>query len=93
MTTRVPELFILLVSLLKWFVLASLVGSIVGVSTTLFLTILDASLALTQTFPYAFLLLPIGLTISAWITTRIAPETQGHGTERVVQAIHQRHVP
>ncbi len=87
---RTTELFILLGSVCKWFVLGSSVGIVVGSSTALFLFILQTGLALTDRIPYAIALLPLGLMLSAWLTTRVSPEAQGHGTERVIQAIHRR---
>ncbi len=87
---RSTELFILLGSVIKWLVLGSMVGVVVGSSTALFLFILQSTLTLTDSLPYTIVLLPLGLMFSAWLTTRVSPEAQGHGTERVVQAIHQR---
>ena len=84
------ELLTLLGSVVKWLALGSIVGVVVGSSTALFLFILQSTLALTDSLPYTIVLLPLGLMFSAWLTTRVSPEAQGHGTERVVQAIHQR---
>lgn len=90
MPPRIAEIFVLLASLLKWFLLASGVGAMVACSTALFLTALEASLGLVQPFPYAFLLLPIGLMLSGWITTSLSPEAEGQGTDRVIHAIHHQ---
>ncbi len=90
MATRLTEMCVLLLSLVKWFLLASGVGLLVGLSSTLFLSLLQGSLALTQSFAYAFLLLPIGLAVSAVTTTTLAPKAQGYGTEQVIRAIHQQ---
>ena len=87
---RSTEFFILLGSIVKWFVLGSGVGLVVGTSTALFLFFLQSTLALTARLPYAIALLPFGLMVSAWLTTKVSPEAQGHGTERVIQAIHRR---
>ena len=89
MTTRLTELSILFLSLVKWFFLAGVVGLLVGLSSTLFLISLQGSLVFTQSFPYAFLLLPVGLALSAIMTTKLAPGAQGYGTEQVIRAIHQ----
>jgi len=86
---RSTELFILLGSVIKGLVLGSMVGVVVGSSTALFLFILQSTFALTDSLPYTIVLLPLGLMFSAWLTTRVSPEAQGHGTERIVQAIHQ----
>ena len=87
---RSTEFFILFGSVVKWFALGSVVGMVVGTSTALFLFMLQATLALTARLPYAIGLLPFGLMLSAWLTTKVSPEAQGHGTERVIQAIHRR---
>lgn len=87
---RTTELFILLGSVLKWLILGSVVGVVVGSSTALFLLILNKTLTWTDGFPYALALLPLGFMFSAWLTTAVSPEAQGHGTERVIQAIHRR---
>lgn len=90
MPPRIAEIFVLLASLLKWFLLASGVGAMVACSTAFFLTALETSLGLVQPFPYAFLLLPIGLMLSGWITTSLSPEAEGQGTDRVIHAIHHQ---
>ena len=89
MTTRLTELSILFLSLVKWFLLASIVGLLVGLSSTLFLILLQSSIALTQSFPYIFLLLPVSLALSGVMTARFAFRARGYGTEQVIRAIHQ----
>ncbi len=87
--TRLIELAILFISVAKWFLLACGVGLLVGLSSTLFLILLQSSLALTQSFPFIFLLLPVSLALSAVVTARFAPRARGYGTEQVIRAIHQ----
>lgn len=87
--TRLTELLILFFSVVKWFLLACAVGLLVGLSSALFLFLLQSSIALAQSFPYVFLLLPISLALSAVITTRLAPRARGYGTDQVIRAIHQ----
>ncbi|MGD0229624.1 MAG: chloride channel protein [Syntrophorhabdales bacterium] len=87
---RVVEESILLVSIVKWLFLAACVGVIVGLSTTVFLKTLEKSIAFTKTFPYYFVLLPAAFFASSLIVTRFAPEARGHGTEKVIEAVHKR---
>ena len=89
MTTRLTELSILFLSVAKWFLLACVVGLLVGLSSTLFLFVLQSSITLTLSFPYVFLLLPVSLAISGVMTARLAPRARGYGTEQVIRAIHQ----
>jgi H+/Cl- antiporter ClcA len=86
----ITEESILLVSILKWFVLASLVGVVVGISTTFFLITLEWSSTKLGTNSYYFFLLPVALALSSYITKYLAPEAEGHGTEKVIEAVHRR---
>ncbi len=81
---------VLFVSVLKWFVLASLTGALVGLATTAFLKILVWSIRLGESRPYYFLLLPVAMAVSAAMTQYIVPEAKGHGTEKVIEAVHKR---
>jgi H+/Cl- antiporter ClcA len=80
---------VLFVSILKWFILATAIGLIVGLSTTVFLKILNWSTALGNQHPYYFLSLPIALFLSAVMIKYFAPDAEGHGTEKVIEAIHK----
>ncbi|HTZ11694.1 MAG TPA: voltage-gated chloride channel, partial [Candidatus Margulisiibacteriota bacterium] len=90
MKNRLKEEIILFVSIIKWVVLASIVGIIVGLATTLFLNILNWSRGFGSHYPYYFLSLPIALFLSTAIIKYLAPEAEGHGTEKVIEAIHKR---
>ena len=79
---------VLFASVVKWFVLATLTGAIVGVSTTVFLKALAWSLTLTNRYPYYFVLLPVAFLISAVVIKKLAPDAEGHGTEKVIEAVH-----
>ncbi len=89
MTTRVTELSILFFSVVKWFILATVVGLLVGLSSTLMLIVLQGSIAFAQSFPYVFLLLPVSLALTGAVTARFAFRAKGYGTEQVIRAIHQ----
>lgn len=86
---RITEETVLFISILKWFVLASIVGLIVGLSTTLFLFLLERATLFAGRFDNYFLLLPAAFFLSALIT-KIAPDAEGHGTEKVIEAVHKR---
>ncbi|MHB8173505.1 MAG: chloride channel protein [Nitrospirota bacterium] len=77
------------VSILKWSVLASIVGVVVGLSTTLFLKALDFSTARTAGFPYYFILLPAGLFAANLVAQIIDKEAAGEGLDKVIHAIHK----
>jgi H+/Cl- antiporter ClcA len=86
---RIAEETILFISILKWFILATLIGIIVGFATTVFLKLLNWSVAFGGKFPYSFLLLPAAFFLSALIIKYLAPDAEGHGTEKVIEAIHR----
>ncbi|MFA5271511.1 MAG: chloride channel protein [Candidatus Omnitrophota bacterium] len=89
MRRRLKEETILFVSVIKWVFLATIIGIIVGSSTALFLKILNWSMGATGKYTYYFLLLPVALFLSALIIKYLAPDAQGHGTEKVIEAIHK----
>ncbi|HOE17848.1 MAG TPA: chloride channel protein [Syntrophorhabdaceae bacterium] len=90
MSKRFLEESVLFVSILKWSLLAALVGIVVGCSTAIFLKLLDLSISVTATFKYYFLFLPLALFLSTLLVQYLAPEAKGHGTEKVIEAIHKR---
>jgi H+/Cl- antiporter ClcA len=90
MRKKIVEESILFVSILKWLFLASCIGIFVGLSTTLFLKVLESSSRFAGGFKYYFLLLPGALFISSLIVRYLAPEAAGHGTEKVIEAVHKR---
>ncbi len=89
MRRRLAEETVLFISVLKWFVLATLIGVIAGSATVLFLKLLNWGIRLSDRYSYSFLLLPAALFLSAWIIRRFAPDAEGHGTEKVIEAIHK----
>lgn len=89
MPRRLTEETILFISIVKWVVLATGVGSLIGISVTYFLKLLAWSIALGQHHPYTFLALPAALFLSSLMVKYLAPDAQGHGTEKVIEAIHK----
>ena len=90
MLRRFLESSVLFIHVIRWFFIAVVVGVLVGVSTTYFLKALDGSIALAGRWPWTFLLLPIAFPVSAYLVRRFAPEAEGHGTEKVIEAYHRR---
>jgi len=90
MKTRFKEESVIFISVLKWLVLATVIGIIVGFSTSLFLKALNWSTAYAGRFSWYFLLLPFALLASTLIVKYLAPEAEGHGTEKVIEAVHKR---
>ncbi len=90
MKKSIAESTILFISVVKWAILASVAGAIVGGAVALFLKLLTWSTGLSAQFPNFFWLLPASLFISALLIKYLAPDAGGHGTEKVIEAIHKR---
>jgi H+/Cl- antiporter ClcA len=90
MKDRLTEESVLFISVLKWFVLATLIGVLVGFSTTAFLKVLQWSFGVASTHTYYFLTLPVAMVASVLLIKFLAPDAKGHGTEKVIEAIHKR---
>jgi H+/Cl- antiporter ClcA len=90
MKKKIVESSVLFISILKWLFLASCAGILVGLSTTVFLKALGFSIAAASTYSYYYLLLPVALFLTALIVKYMAPDAEGHGTEKIIEAVHQR---
>ena len=80
----------LLASLLKWTLLATAVGVLAGAGTAFFLAVLDLATAQMAGTPLRLLCLPVGFVIAHLLVRFLAPEAEGHGTDKVIEAVHQR---
>ncbi len=89
MKRRLAEESVLFASIIKWFVLATIIGGVVGLSTAVFIKTLNWSTAHVSRYPAFFLFLPVGLWLSALLVTKLAPDAEGHGTEKVIEAVHR----
>jgi H+/Cl- antiporter ClcA len=56
----------------------------------LFLKALGWATGLNGQLPYLFLLLPVALFLSSLMVMYLAPDAEGHGTEKVIEAVHKR---
>lgn len=89
MRKHILESSVLFVSIVKWLFLATCAGILVGLSTTVFLKLLGLSIVATSRYRYYFLLLPAALFLSALVVKYLAPDAQGHGTEKIIEAVHK----
>jgi H+/Cl- antiporter ClcA len=89
MKKRMVESSVLFFSILKWIFLATCAGVLVGLSTTLFLKALGFSIAAVSGYASYYLLLPAALFTSALLVKYLAPDAEGHGTEKIIEAVHR----
>ncbi|MBI4912972.1 MAG: chloride channel protein [Acidobacteria bacterium] len=90
MRQKIAEESVLFISIIKWVALATAVGSIVGLATTGFLKLLAWATSMTGSRSWTLFLLPAALFLSALMVKYLAPEAEGHGTEKVIEALHRR---
>lgn len=77
-------------SVTKWMLLSSAVGIMIGAIVTLFLKILQFSEDSRSLLPFNYYyLLPISFVITVWLIKTFAPKAEGHGTEKVIEAVHK----
>lgn len=87
---QTTEQTVMFASVVKWIVLSVSIGVIIGYAVTFFLVVLHTSFTYRDDVmvPYYFLL-PFALVLSVFLVKTFAPTAQGHGTERVIEAIHK----
>lgn len=90
MQDKLTEQITLFASVVKWACYATVVGVLVGSGTAAFLWCLGRSSVAFTAFPHYYLSLPLTLVLSSFIVRMFAPEAAGHGTEKVIEAVHRR---
>jgi H+/Cl- antiporter ClcA len=78
-------------SVIKWVFLSIVIGIMIGALVTLFLKILHISEQSQLMLPFKYYyLLPFALLLSVWVVKKFAPDAEGHGTEKVIEAVHKK---
>lgn len=72
----------------KWFVLATLVGIVVGVLDAAFLKLLDSALHLRNNVPLFYLPLPFALYAIALLSRKVAKKHKDYTTDTIIQKIN-----
>ena len=89
---HITEQTAIFLSVTKWVFLSSVVGVIIGAIVTGFLKILQLAEESQRTFPFPYYyMLPFALAATVWIVRTFAPTAEGHGTEKVIEAVHNNH--
>jgi len=90
MKNHFVEQVIIFFSVSKWVLLSSFIGVIIGSIITLFLHAITLSEQSQSFIPFhLYYLLPFGLMLSIYLIKTFAPNAQGHGTEKVIEAVHK----
>lgn len=75
-------------NIVKWFFLATFIGSIVGVADAAFLKALDGAIAWRNQFFFFYFSLPFSLYIVWLLAHKVAPKSQDHSTDAVIEKIN-----
>ncbi len=76
-------------NILKWFLLALLIGVVVGIFNALFLKLLEFSIGVTNQFEYYFLVLPFALYLVNKLA-KISPKDNDYSTNQAIASINDR---
>ena len=74
--------------MIKWFVLSSLIGAIVGGVDAAFLKTLDATISWRNQFPWYFMGLPIFLYVIYLLARKVSPKNLDYSTDDVIDKIN-----
>jgi|MudIll2142460700_1097286.scaffolds.fasta_scaffold62696_2 H+/Cl- antiporter ClcA len=89
MKKRLAEETILFLSVAKWVILATVIGALVGLTTSLFIKGLEWSQSATTAQQSYYLALPFVLFLTAWLGYEVLPASDAHATNRVIEIIHR----
>ena len=90
MHKHITEQTAIFLSVSKWVTLSSLIGIIIGAIVTLFLKLLQYAEDGRSVLPFNYYyILPFALLLTVYIVKKYAPNAEGHGTEKVIEAVHK----
>lgn len=90
MATHLKDEKIILYDVLRWFFLATIIGLCSGLLVSLFIKLLNYGTNYAEKYPYYFCMAPAFFVINIILIKYLAPDAEGHGTEKVIEAIHKR---
>ena len=90
MITRLKEEEIIFFDVIKWFFLATVIGLGSGLMVSFFMKLLNWGTTFSESFNNYFWIAPVFFIINIILIKYLAPDAEGHGTEKVIEAIHKR---
>lgn len=87
---HLTEQTVMFASITKWILISSSIGAIIGLIVALFLKLLEYFEESRNLLPFDYYYtLPFALAITVIIVKKFAPSAEGHGTEKVIEAVHK----
>jgi H+/Cl- antiporter ClcA len=77
-------------NIVRWIVLATLIGIGAGLLISFFFKILDWGSNIPAHYPWYFWLLPLVFILNMFLVKHFAPDAGGQGTEEVIQAVQRQ---
>ncbi|MFA6628643.1 MAG: chloride channel protein [Sulfuricurvum sp.] len=91
MKKHITEQTVIFFSVSKWLILSSTTGIMIGFLMSIFIKTLHAAQDARGFLPFAFYFtLPFALMLTVWIVRTFEKNATGHGTEKVIEAIHKQ---
>lgn len=89
-TKHLTEQTVMFASITKWILLSSSIGALIGVIVAFFLNILEYFENQRSILPFEYYYtLPFALVLTVIVVKKFAPTAEGHGTEKVIEAVHK----
>ena len=76
------------IRIIKWFILATIIGCIIGVLDAAFLKLLENAIFVRNQFPLFYLCLPVALYVVAILARKAAPKHKDYSTDAVIHKIN-----
>lgn len=91
MKKHIAEQIVIFFSVSKWLILSSAVGIMIGALMSIFLKVLHRAEDTQSELPFTYyFILPFALMLTIWIVRTFDKNATGHGTEKVIEAVHKR---
>ncbi len=88
---HLAEQTVMFASITKWIILSSLIGALIGAIVSMFLKLLEYCENSRSLLPFDYYYtLPFAMVITVFIVKKFAPSAEGHGTEKVIEAVHKK---
>ncbi|RXJ67183.1 voltage-gated chloride channel [Halarcobacter ebronensis] len=89
-SSHLAEQTVMFATITKWILISSSIGAFVGLIVAFFLKFLEYCENSRSLLPFDYYyLLPFALVATVIIVKKFAPSAEGHGTEKVIEAVHK----
>ena len=89
-SSHLAEQTVMFATITKWILISSSIGAFIGFIVAFFLKFLEYCENSRSLLPFDYYyLLPFALVVTVVIVKKFAPSAEGHGTEKVIEAVHK----